>query len=41
MKLDIDGNYKMAAFPVFFVYKASCRIFSLTPCFVNLSPRNF
>lgn len=41
MKLDVDGNYKMAAYPAFFVYKASGRIFSLTPRFVNLSPRNF
>lgn len=41
MKLDVDGNYKMTASPAFFVYKASGWIFSLTPCFVNLSPRNF
>lgn len=41
MKLDVDGNYKIAAYPAFFAYKASGQIFSLTPCFVNLSPRNF
>ncbi len=37
MKLDVDGNYKMAASPFFFVYTALGRNFSLTPCFSNLS----
>lgn len=31
MKLDVDGNYKMAASPAFFVYKASGRIFHSLP----------
>lgn len=36
MKLDVDGNYKMAASPAFFVYKASGRIHSLPVLSISL-----
>ncbi|MBM0403858.1 hypothetical protein EKL15_19825 [Serratia sp. 4542] len=39
-KPNIDGNYKWPHIRIF-VYKTPGRTFSLTPCFVNLSPRNF
>lgn len=41
MKLDVDGNYKMAASPAFFDHKTPYQIYLLNSSFVNFSPRGF